>query len=126
MQTLAKAVLKFLTYKYLAIVTLAASVFFSVVNPSKASTLMIFVGSVLLALLLYVWAAFLIGLVALFRTSPPISRRLLAVLISASCIFLLLLQSIGELSWRDTFVIVLLAFGIYVYLTYLARSRSHT
>lgn len=108
---------------HVALVTLFACGFFSIVSPTPANSLAVIGGSAMLAAVLYVWFALLARLLALFFTFPTRQQRILAATLTFVMMFLALMQSIGELSWRDAFVVILLVILLDAYATYAARDH---
>jgi len=77
-----------------------------------------------LAACFYAWLAFIIRLIALFWPFSIRSQRHLAGALTLLATFMILMQSIGELSWRDVLAIVPLVAILYVYVGYFARPRK--
>lgn len=105
-------------------VTAFAGVFFGVVSPAPASSLAVIAGGITLGVLTFVWFALLARLFAAFWPFPMRQQRILAASLTLTMMFLILMQSIGELSWRDAFVAIPLAAILYVYATYVSREQS--
>jgi hypothetical protein len=107
----------------LLLVTLLAATFFGIVSPTSSNSLIIIVGSVTLGAALYVWFALFVRLFAMFWPFPNRQQRILAFILAVTAIFLVLMQSIGELSLRDAFAIVPLVVLLYAYISYASRIR---
>lgn len=104
-------------------VTAFAGVFFGVVSPAPASSLAVIAGGITLGGLTFVWFALLVRLFAAFWPFPARQQRVLAASLTLTMMFLILMQSIGELSWRDAFVAIPLVAILYVYATYVSREQ---
>jgi len=111
------------SFLQVTLVTLFGCGFFSVTSPTPASSLVVIAGSVMLAAVLYVWLALLVRLFALFLPFPTRQQRILAAALTFIVMFLALMQSIGELSWRDAFVAIPLVIILYAYATYATHGR---
>lgn len=105
------------------LVTTFAGIFFGVVSPTPASSLAVIAGSVTLCTVSYVWFALFVRLLAAFWPFPTRQQRVLAVALTLIVMFLILMQSIGELSWRDAFAVIPLVVILYVYATYASREQ---
>lgn len=98
-------------------------VFYGSLNTNKVAQFMLIVGLVLLVANLYLLTYGVTSLIRLYGV--PIKRKKRASLyISLFLGLLIALQSIGELSSRDTFVILLLAIVGYGYMTYVGMTKQ--
>lgn len=116
------------TLLWTSLVTVFAGIFFGIVSPAPASSLAVLAGSVTLGALCYAWLAWFIRLGAMFWPFPTRQQRVLAAVLTLATMYLILMQSIGELSWRDAVAVIPLAAILYAYTTYTARgqaARSH-
>jgi len=111
------------SYLQVTLVTLFACGFFGIVSPAPASSLAVIAGSITLGVILYVWSALFVRLFALFWSFPTRQQRILAATLTLITMFLVLMQSIGELSWRDAFVVIPLVVILYGYIMYVARRQ---
>ena len=115
-----------ITFKRTIILSVIVCLFFSLVAPSAGNSLVIVVGMVMLAIGVYVWCAVVVRLIALLLTPrfTPRSQKAGAICVSACVVFLIILQSIGQLSWRDALATSLLTLILYLYTSYRASQRS--
>ncbi|MGH7142022.1 MAG: hypothetical protein ACREF5_00900 [Candidatus Saccharimonadales bacterium] len=97
--------------------------FFSLVNPVNSSSFMVIIGCLLVALTLYVIFRVLIKVFAAFVPVSGRSQRRFATFITILLVFLLLMQSIGQLSLHDAIAVVPLMVVLYVYLTYNSKDK---
>jgi hypothetical protein len=98
-------------------------IFFGSLNTSKVAQLMLVVGYILLVVNLYLVVYGAISLIRLYGV--PVKRK--KRLSSYASLFLgliIALQSIGELSGHDVFVILLLAVLSYGYITYVSLAKQ--
>ena len=102
-------------------ITLAGLGFFCVTNPVRSSPLLAVLGTVILGVLIYVWSQVAVDTVGLFWPFQARARRLAILMVAGVSVFLIIMQSIGELSWRDVFAIVPLATISYIYLSYMVN-----
>ena len=105
------------------VVTLIAFMFFSVVTPNPANSAVIVTGVIILATILYVWFAFFIRIAAIFWPLSIMWQRNLSIAVMMGAMLLILMQSIGELSWRDVLVVILLDVILYAYIGYMSRTK---
>lgn len=101
-------------------------VFFSLINPLNSNSFMIIIGCLLTALTIYVVLRALTRLLAVFITMSQRTQRRFAIFTTLLLMFLLLMQSIGQLSLRDIIAIVPLMVVLYIYLTYTSRTRARS
>jgi hypothetical protein len=112
--------------KIIALLIAADVLFFCLVNPTDSNSFVALAGCLLLALTAYALVLGSVRLVAIFIPISERSQRHLASFTTLSLIFLLLMQSIGQLSLRDTLAVVPLTIILYVYLTYAASKNAKT
>ena len=106
--------------KLVLAVTVLDSLFFSLTTPNTNNSLLIIAGICLLAAGAYVWSGiFVLAVSAVWPLTRPTGRRLVIFLTVVSTL-LLVLQSIGQLSWHDAAVIIPFAVMLYVYIVYVA------
>lgn len=112
------------TLLQVSLATLSAGAFFGFVSPTPINSLSVIAGSIMLGIVLYVWFALFVRLIAAFWPFPTRQQRILAAALTLTVIFLIMMQSIGELSWRDAFAAVPLVIILYVYTTYTSHEQS--
>ena len=101
----------------LAVIALDA-LFFGITDPNKVNSLWLIAGFIILGLSLYV--VIKIVLVFLVKLGFKIkNKRKLAIFIAGLICFLLALQSIGQLSFRDVLIIIPITVLLYVYLAFI-------
>src|SRR5450631_1359859 len=76
-------------------------VFFSLINPLSSNSFMIIIGCLLTALTIYIVLRALTRLLAVFITMSQRTQRRFAIFMTLLLMFVLLMQSIGQLSIRD-------------------------
>ncbi len=109
--------------KAVVIATFLDVLFFSFVDPSSGNSLLIILGGGFMALGVYVWSALIVRVVSLYWPLTLNTQRSLAILGSALVVFLILLQSIGQLSWRDILAALPFAIILYIYMSF--RVNGH-
>jgi hypothetical protein len=87
---------------------------------------MIILGSLLTALTIYFILLALTRLLAVFFIMSKRTQRRFAIFITLILMFLLLMQSIGQLSLRDILAIVPLMVILYIYLTYISKPKTRS
>jgi len=112
--------------RFILPLAVADIVFFSLVNPANSSSFMIIIGILLTALTIYVAIFGLTKLLAVFFTVSRRTQRRFAIFSTLVLMFLLLMQSIGQLSLRDILAIVPLMIVLYIYLTYTSRIKARS
>jgi len=105
-------------------VSLFGLIFFSMVNPASTNSTIVIAGAVVLSACVYVWSALIIRMMTISWPFSIRSQRSLAGALTLVSIFIVLMQSIGELSWRDVFAAVPLLVILYVYVGYFVRLRN--
>lgn len=106
-----------------ALITTFAGGFFGLTSPVPVSSVAVIAGSVTLGGVFYVWFALFVRLFAMFWPFSVRQQRILAMVLAATVMFLILMQSIGDLSWRDAFAVIPLVAILYVYTIYASRER---
>jgi uncharacterized membrane protein len=66
----------------------------------------------------------LVRLLAVFWAFPIHQQRLLAGVLTVTTMFIVLLQSIGEMSWRDVLVVIPLVIIFYIYAAYASQEQK--
>ena len=112
--------------KFVIPLLVADIVFFSLVNPLSSNSFMIIIGCLLTALTIYIVLRALTRLLGVFISMSQPTQRRFAIFMTLLLMFLLLMQSIGQLSIRDILAIVPLMIVLYIYLTYTSRTRARS
>ncbi len=107
----------------LALIAADLSVF-GATSPQNASSIVLFIGFLLLAATFYVLLLGALRLVAWYGISPGRYRKRFIRLTAGVFSGLVALQSIGELSSRDVLVLLPLALIAYIYLSYGRREPA--
>ena len=94
------------------------AVYFGVSNPEGASPLVIIVGGVLVLVTVYVLASVAVAAVSVFMPLKRTTQKRLVWLSSLILAFLILMQSIGQLGWRDVLAALPFFLVAYLYITY--------
>jgi hypothetical protein len=103
---------------YIAILAVADFIFFSSTNPATLPSFILILGFIFLIATLYVLVRLLIAGLCLNIPTLRRTRSRLAMFITGILGVLLALQSIGQLTTRDTLVVVPIATVLYLYFTY--------
>jgi hypothetical protein len=109
--------MKYLKHKrtYLIILLLVLDgLFFGLTNPNTVNSVLLIVGFVLLGVTFYLFLEGLISLLKLIGFKIKNSRKI-AAFISIILTAAFVLQSLGQLSVRDFFIILLIALLAYAY-----------
>ena len=114
------------TARFVLPLLLADIVFFGLVDPTNSNSFMIIVGCFLTAMTIYVMILGLTRLLAVFLTMSYRTQRRFSIFATLILVFLILMQSIGQLSLRDVLAIVPLMVVLYIYLTYTSRTKSRS
>ncbi len=99
-------------------------VYFGLVNPANSNSLVVFIGCILIIFTIYILIYGLIKLLAVFFPISRSTQRRLTIFITLLLAFLLLMQSIGQLSLKDILAMVPLMIVLYLYLTYITKSKT--
>ncbi len=99
--------------------------FFGLINPNVGNSLIIILGCVFAAATVYCLCLIMASVLGMLAGTSLTAQRRIAIFLATVAIFLLLMQSIGQLSIRDIIAIVPLAALLYLYSTY-AMSRKKT
>ncbi|SRR5258708_35636840 len=102
------------------------SIFFGFASPVGATSLIVIVGCALLALNTYFASHTLVRLVAKIIDSSRQTQKRTALLITITVMFLVLMQSIGQLSPRDVWAAALLAALLCAYIAYQSKHKSES
>jgi hypothetical protein len=114
------------SFRLVAAISVIDGVFFGLSNPgSNASGVLIIAGIALLAVGIFAWSGLLIRLAALFWPFGLRAQRRLVIFATAISLALILMQSIGQLSWRDVLTFLPLALALYIYIAYLSAGSTH-
>lgn len=111
------------TIRLAALLILADCLFFGFVNPSVASSGVVIVGCLLLGASLYALSRLLMQFAGVLLPIGVQPQRRLALCVALSVTIMLLLQSVGQLSWRDLFAIVPISIIGYAYWGYAASQK---
>ncbi len=111
-------------FRITAITTVVAAVFFAVTNPSQGNMTLIMLGSVIMAVTLYIWVALFVKVVVSQRFLETQGTPRLALLLTIPVIYVILMQSIGQLNIQDILAIVPLVGILYLYLLRSTASRT--
>ena len=98
-------------------------IFFNLVDPA-VSSFVIVVGCILLAATIYCLTLLSSDVIAMFVGTSARTRRRAALFVTAPLTFLILMQSIGQLSGRDVLAAVALTIIFYIYVSYVAGRRA--
>lgn len=116
----------FRAIKFIIPLLIADIVFFSLINPTNSNSFVIILACLLSALTFYELFLGLMKLISFFLTISVKSQRRFALFITVLTMFLLLMQSIGQLSLRDILAIVPLMIILYLYITYSSRLKARS
>ena len=94
--------------------------FFGALNPNSSSSFIIITGCIVLAASLYVLSSAAISLLASVGIVRRASAKRLSVSLALFLAFIVLMQSIGQLSLRDVFALVPFACVLYFYSAYIS------
>lgn len=97
--------------------------FFSMTNPIKVASILLIVGFALLLVTAY-WLLYKVQRLAGVYVPRLRARRRLSLAITAVLGLLLALQSVGQLTTRDSLLIIIAALVLYSYTTYGKQSPS--
>ncbi len=100
--------------------------FFGFVSPSSASSFVIVIGCSLLAVDVYAFWKIAYRSLTVFTNTTNDQQKKIALFLTIATMFLVLMQSIGQLSARDVWAIVPLAVLLYAYIAYPARSSANS
>lgn len=96
--------------------------FFGIANPNKVNSLFLIVGFILLGLSFYVLIQIILTYLIKLGFKVKNRRKIAGFIVVLSCL-MLALQSIGQLSVRDVFILVPLTVLLYIYAAYI-RPRT--
>lgn len=99
-------------------------VFFCGANPTNSSSLTVIIGCVLLAATAYSLLLRLARVLTAFVPMAERSQRRLTLFVTLLLMFLVLMQSIGQLSVRDVFIVVPLLALCYAYMSYISGRQK--
>lgn len=112
------------TMRRMALIVGVDCLFFSLVSPSTANSSAIIIGSFLLGVSLYAIFSLVVEALGLLLSVSIVARRRLALCAAVLMTFILLLQSIGQLSWHDMFALIPFSILTYLYLGYITARRK--
>lgn len=99
-------------------------IFYSMVDPTGNHVSVVIVGCALAVVNIYACWTLIVTLLHLLRPLSRGAQRGLCWAGSAVCSYLLLMQSIGQLDWRDAIAAILLAVILYLYIAYPSSRAS--
>jgi len=97
--------------------------FFGLVNPTTSNSYVVILGCILIILSTYALVLIVTRLVAIFIPVSVATQKRFTLFVSLLLVFILLMQSIGQLSTRDLIAILPLLAVLYIYLTYVAKDK---
>ena len=100
--------------------------FFSLVNPTQGSSAVVVAGSILIALAIYICMLLFVKSMTVLTPISLKSQKHLALAATSFIVFLLLMQSIGQLSFRDALAVLALIAISYLYISYPSRTRKNS
>jgi Ca2+/Na+ antiporter len=98
--------------------------FFGLINPTTSNSYVVILGCILIILTIYALVLIITRLAAIFIPVSAAVQKRFALFVSLLLAFMLLMQSIGQLSARDLIAILPLLVVLYIYLTYISKGRS--
>ena len=98
--------------------------FFGFTNPSKTASIVVVLGFILLILSFYMGLDLLTRLLITQFALSEQNRRKVVLLVSVLCAILLAMQSIGQLTLKDTIAIIPLVAILYFYPSYYCKKRT--
>lgn len=101
------------------------ALFFGLTNPVRVASIFLMVGFALVLLTVY-WLVFNFQKIAGFYMPWLTTQKYLSLTVVACVGILLALQSIGQLTPRDTLLIPFAAFVVYAYASYGKKSKIAT
>src|ERR1017187_2554976 len=105
-------------FRIIAPLLLIDVLFFSLINPTDSSSFIVISGCILVILTTYALVSAVTRLVAIFIPISVATQKRFTLFMSLLLVFMLLMQSIGQLSLRDLIAILPLLTVLYIYLTY--------
>ena len=115
---------RFASLKLLGIVSVIDAAFFSLTSPQTSHSLLIIAGICLLVAGIYVWTATLVRVLGAFWPLTLRTKWRLVMFLTVMTSLLIVMQSIGQLSWRDALVIIPFVAVLYAYIAYVAIPAS--
>lgn len=112
-----KRIYKHQHFRQVAALLIADGLFFGLTDPQTVHPIMLIVACLLLAATFYMLVQGALSLLKWYGIVVPQSQRL-ARLMTGVAAFLIALQSIGQLSMRDLFLLIPLALVAYLYSSY--------
>ena len=112
-----------ISLKLVGAISLVDGLFFSLTSPKTGNSSLIIVGTCLLVAGMYAWSALFVRVLAAFWPLRLRTKRHLAVFLAILVSVLIIMQSIGQLSWRDGLAIIPFAVALYAYVAYLAAHQ---
>jgi Ca2+/Na+ antiporter len=110
--------------QFITAIVISNLLFFSFVNPVESNSPLLAVGFLLLSLDIYLIVRTILMAVRLVRNQKSQPDRRIVFLVTATCVLLLALQSIGELSVRDGVALAMIAIIVMFYLSFYRPKRQ--
>jgi len=107
------------------VLSVADVVYFTVANPAKGGSTVIVIACVLLMASLYVYSRLVLAGGAWLLHVQFKRGRFVAWCFSGLGMFLLLMQSLGQLTLRDVLVVIPLAAVLYFYMSYASKREGY-
>jgi len=109
--------------RLLFVLLLVDILFFSITSPVGGSSLILIVGTVLLAFTIYIALRTIMSFLSVFLSVSVLTQKRIAMLTTLLLVFLILMQSIGQLSIRDVLAAIPLMVVFYLYMTYISSRK---
>src|SRR6185437_13052820 len=101
-----------------AALVIVDTLFFGLFNPQTSSTFIVILGCCLLVITIYLVSVAFTELLSWGIPLTKITRRRFALFVTMLSAFLILMQSIGQLTLRDALAVLPLVLIAYLYITY--------
>jgi hypothetical protein len=110
-------------FRIIVLLMMLDILFFGLVNPTTSNSYVVILGCILIILSTYALVLIVTRLVAIFIPVSVATQKRFTLFVSLLLVFILLMQSIGQLSTRDLIAILPLLAVLYIYLTYVAKDK---
>jgi hypothetical protein len=111
-------------FRIIVLLLMINVLFFGLINPTTSNSYVVMLGCILIILNIYALVLIITRLVAIFIPVSAATQKRFTLFMSLLLVFMLLMQSIGQLSTRDLIAILPLLAVLYIYLTYISKGRS--
>jgi len=101
-----------------AVFAIVNMLFFGLFNPQASSPLIVILGCCLLVITIYLVSVAFTELLSWGISLTKMTRRRVALFVTMLSTFLILMQSIGQLTLRDALAVLPLVLIAYLYITY--------